>query len=181
MTQSILHNLLERGVDLSRVRVHLDTELNLASFMLFNLSGELVGYQRYNPNADKLKSNALDGRYYTYVIGEKKNKKIAVWGVENIDDTNILFITEGIFDAIKIQNAGYPVIATLSSDPKHLKNWLKLLNKTIIAVCDRDDNNTGNKLAKFADLSVLVPAPYKDVGEMPQEEVDLFIKGILTK
>lgn len=172
-------HLRDRGLDPKKTQVIIDKENNIATFLLYNLSGQIVGYQRYNPNGDKKDhTNSLAAKYFTWVTKEsEKTAKLAVWGTENIDpnDPN-LFVTEGIFDAVKLKNAGHPVIAVLGNNPKILKTWLPLLNKQTIAVIDNDD--AGRALASLTDKHFTTPAPFKDLGEMSQEQVNKFLEDV---
>ena len=173
----IEQHLKDRGVDLSKVRVHLDRDNQIATFPLYNLSGQMVGYQRYNPNGIKKRGNDLRHKYYSYIAPEGDKSKLAVWGSENIDPKNPnLYATEGIFDAIKLMNAGLPVIATLTNDPKQLKSLFGALNKHIVVVTDNDV--AGKKLAKYGDEHYTVPDGHNDLGDMTQEEVNKFVENI---
>lgn len=176
----IVGHLKSRGVDPEKTSVLLDKENGIATFILYNLSGQLVGYQRYNPRGDKKDhTNSLMAKYYNYVI-KHDTSAIAVWGLEYVDmKSPYLFVTEGIFDAVKLKNMNVPVIAVLSNNPKHLKPWLAALNKKIVAVADTDD--AGSKLKGIADFYVSVPSGYKDLGEMPDDEVEKFISPIVDK
>lgn len=49
----LLNHLRERGIDPDSTDVVIDEESGIATFLLYNLSGKLVGYQRYNPKGDK--------------------------------------------------------------------------------------------------------------------------------
>ena len=94
-----IHN---RHVDTDLHRVWVDDESRVAVFPLWNLSGEMTGYQAYRPDADKVKKNDKYGRYYTYrglKLVRNHNKTVAVWGLESWNLSNTLFVTEGIFDA----------------------------------------------------------------------------------
>lgn len=146
-----------------------------ASFLLFNLSGQVVGYQQYRPHAPKsFPNNPKLGRYYTYA----KNKT-AVWGLETFYFRNdVLFLTEGIFDACKLHNLGLPAIAVLSNDPKSLKSWLFALPRTVVAVCDNDA--AGKKLAKLGQL-VVVPPDGKDLGDMTNLQVKQLVERFLCE
>jgi hypothetical protein len=183
VVESIVDHLRSRGVDLDKTRVIVDEENDQATFMLYNLSGQLVGYQRYDPNADKKKSNDFWGKYYNYITKEgDKTKKLAVWGTETIDkDVPYLFITEGVFDAVKIHNAGYPAIAVLANNPKPLKPWFKTLRKYIVSINDGDDNKAGDYLSNIAHASFTVPEGYGDLGDMPQDEVDSFMEKVVRE
>ncbi len=178
----IIGHLRSRGVDPDKTTVLLDKENGIATFLLYNLSGKLVGYQRYNPRGDKKDhTNSLMAKYYNYVTKEgDKHSSIAVWGLDTVDMSEpYLFVTEGIFDIVKLKNLGLPGIAVLSNNPTHLKPWFKILNKKIIAVLDSDDS--GSKLRNIADYYISTPSPYKDLGEMPDEEVNKFILPIINK
>jgi hypothetical protein len=144
------------------MHISIDDVERIATFYLWNLSGQLVGYQQYRPDSDKKKKNdPKEGRYYTY---SKDN--IAVWGLESMFwRKDVLFLTEGVFDACKLHIVGLPAIAVLANDPKKIKSWLYALShdRTIIAICDDDD--AGRKLAKCAQMK-LTPTGVKDLGEM---------------
>lgn len=178
LNESIEDHLKERGVDLSKTKVVLDTENNYASFFLYNLSGQLVGYQFYNPNGSKkLNQNKFDKalmKYYTFA----SDSKMVVYGLESYNlKSPYLFLTEGVFDTIKIHNAGYPSIAVLSAKPKKdVKTWLNTLPQIKIAILDNDENLSGDKLKSFSDYHFKTPDPYKDLGDMNQKDVNKFIE-----
>ena len=180
-------HLISRGCDPSVYHVLLDEEKGIATFPLFNLSGAFVGYQQYNPLGDKklhhLTQDTKDqARYYTYVGREgdpgRAEKRLAVWGLDSLQlGERILFITEGIFDAVKVRNAGMPCIAVLSNNPQPLKPWFMALGRLIIGIRDHDE--AGQKLASVSHLSFTVPDGHNDLGEMQQEQVDRFIWDIV--
>ena len=172
-------HLRSRGLDPDRTQVIMDKESNIATFILYNLSGQLVGYQRYNPSGDKkARNDSLAGKYFTYVTKESPTtSKLAVWGTETINknDPN-LFVTEGIFDAVKLQNAGHAAIAVLTNNPKILKPWFKILNKKTIAIVDNDD--AGRRLGSLTDEMYIPPEGFKDLGDMSQDQVNTFLTKI---
>lgn len=186
--ESIEHNLLARGVDPNRIHLFVDKDSNLATFLIYNLSGKLIGYQQYNPNGSKAFRQSPDekfkdvARYWTYVTkGERNKREIAVWGLETYDNSKELFVTEGIFDAVKIQNAGYAAVAVLANDPEPTKEWFRIIGqqKRVIAILDNDEQLAGDKLRNYVPEYYKTPDPYKDLGEMPQEEVNSFIESII--
>jgi hypothetical protein len=181
----IERHIRDRGIDPDKIHVILDKDSNRAIFLLYNLSGKLIGYQQYNPNQPKAHFKGEAGKdvvkYYTYVSKQpdRKESELSVWGLENIDfdKDKEIWVTEGVFDAVKLVNAGLPAIAALTSTPsKQLRQWFQITGKKIIVILDSDD--AGSKLKSIATIAYNVPKPYKDLGEMSQKEVNAFIADI---
>lgn len=139
-------------------------------FPLWNLSGQLVGYQQYRPFAETKQNpeHPSEAKYFTYL----PTTKITAYGLEflNYDDP-LLFIVEGVFDAVRFHNMGLNCLAVLSCDPKHLKEWLRLLPFYKVAVCD--DDTAGMKLAKYGDVYVKC-----ELGNDPASESQLFLNSV---
>ena len=179
-------HLLERGLDPDKYSVFMDDENSIATFKIWDLSGRMVGYQQYNPNGTKSIRNDEKHRdklkYFTFIGDEGDpghgKKKLGAWGLESLEShQRVLFVTEGVFDAVKIHNAGYPAIAVISNDPKHLAPFFRALGRTVIAICD--DDAAGKKLSKHATFSFTVPKPFHDLGDMDQASVDAWLKTII--
>jgi len=141
----------------------------VAVFYLWNLSGQMVGYQQYRPLGDKEQCNDPEvGKYYTYA-----KDSIAVFGLETYFYRNdILFLTEGVFDAVKLHALGLPAFAVLSNNPKKIQSWLYALPRYIVAVCDNDA--AGKKLAKCGNMSITCDGG-KDLGSLSLEEAKSLI------
>ena len=171
-------HLLSRHFNLDLHRTLLDEELGVASFLLYNLSGQLVGYQQYNPRGDKkVFNNKLGGKYYTY----RKQPTVCVWGVESLyQSTGPVFLTEGVFDACRMteRGVGQTAFATLANDPpRDYRNWLRSLHRSVVVVCDNDA--AGRKLAKFGDFVEVVPEG-KDLGEASDDYVRYLVEKYAT-
>jgi len=172
-------HLSSRGIDPNVTYFVHDEESNNTYFFLYNLSGDCVGYQKYNPDNPKEGGLGWMGRYFTKVHKEASgHSKIAVYGLETYKmGKDYFFVAEGIFDIIKVHNAGEPGIANLGcSVSRQAKNWYHSLPQKKIVIQDRDD--AGTELGTVGDYIYTVPEPYKDLGDMPQEEVNEFIKNI---
>jgi len=144
----------------------LDEAERVATFYLWNLSGELVGYQQYRPEGEKKpQNNPKEGKYFTC----RTQPTVAVWGVESLHLTpNVVFLTEGVFDAARLTERGYSALAALSNNPSQdLRNWLTFLNRKVVAVCDND--TAGKRLAKFGDVAVFTED--HDLGDSSDEYV----------
>ena len=156
--------------------VWIDEENGLATFPLWNLSGKLVGYHQYNPHADKTpKTRPKDGRYFTYVTGKKKEAQLAVWGLESFYfRTDILVITEGIFDACQLHRYNIPAIAVLGSSSKPLRNWLLCINRKIYKV--NDDH--GSSLGQYQNIDI---GDNEDMGAAKEEDIQKIVNDILKR
>lgn len=184
MVSDIVKHLISRDLDVYKSNVIIDEENCLAYFLLYNLSGQLIGYQRYNPNGSKTNhSNNLSNgemKYYTWVTKIDKIPMIAVYGLETYKiKIPYLFLTEGVFDCIKIHNLNLPAIAVIGNNPKPLYSWLKTLPQIKLSILDND--NAGNFLKRFSEYSFKVPIEFKDLGEMPMDKVNIFINTIINK
>lgn len=170
--KTVIEHLKDRHVDLNLHRPWVDEDERVAVFYLYNQSGCIVGYQQYRPDADKTKNNhPKEARYFTY----RKQPTLAVWGVESLHLTpNVVFLTEGVFDAVRLTERGYSALAALTNNPtKDLRNWLSMLNRKVVAVCDNDE--AGRRLAKFGDVAVYTED--KDLGEAD----DAFVTRLLSE
>jgi len=168
--EDLKHHLMRRHLNLDLHRPVLDDVNRVVTFYLYNLSGQLVGYQQYRPEGEKKpNNNPKEGKYFTY----RQQSTLAVWGVESLHlNNNVVFLTEGLFDAARLTNRGYSAVAALSNSPtSDLRNWLTCLHKKVVAVCDNDV--AGRKLAKFGDVAVFTTD--KDLGDSDEEYVTYLI------
>jgi hypothetical protein len=140
-------HLQKRNLQIERYPyVTIDDENEVVVFRLWNLSGQMVGYQQYRPWGSKSEHNSpKEGKYFTYI----SPGQLGYWGSETLEyKPGILFLCEGIFDACRIHNYNLPAIACLSNNPTQLIPWLKILGRRVIAVPDTD--SAGEKLKALA-------------------------------
>jgi len=161
-------HLLDRNLQPNDYYVYYDDEV--ACFLLFNLSGQVVGYHQYRPFASKsFNNNPKDSRYFTLC-----KDKIGVWGLETyFYDPSVIFLTEGIFDACRLHNFHLPAIAVLANNPKQLRPWLSTLPKQIIAICDGD--KAGRMLANSADHAIMLEDG-TDLGDLESVQIQRIIE-----
>lgn len=179
-------HLSKRGIDTKKTQLIIDEENGDTYFFLYNLTGQMVGYQKYNPKYDKKGQNSKSlgdprkTKYYNWVGEEDRSKKIAVWGLESYTWADkYLFITEGIFDIARAHQAGYPGIAVLCNDPNpQLGFWLKTLPQTKIVIYDND--KAGEELRKLGDYSFSIEDG-KDLNDLTPEEAKVFLDNIVNK
>lgn len=167
-------HLYARGFDPSKYRVSIDEINGSATFLIWNRLGQLVGFQRYTPRFPKKGKHPSELCYFTWATKPHHT----IWGWEYVPhDTQTLYLTEGIFDAVKLVNAGIPAIALLgNAGSPAVKQYLRWTGYKLIAICDNDE--AGKELARAADLWYNVPSGYKDLGDMPQKDVDKWIHSL---
>lgn len=159
-------HLLERKVNFDIHSPVLDLDNNIATFFLYNLTGQLVGYQQYNPQGDKKAFNdKSNSKYYTY----RKTPTVTLFGLESYNkSSSVVFLTEGLFDATRLTFYGQTAFAALTNNPpKDYYNFLRSLSLPVVCVCDND--NSGQKLSKFGDYVEVTNA--KDLGDESEEYV----------
>ncbi len=177
MKENIEDHLKSRGMDPSKRAVIVDKKTNTATFLIYNLAGHLIGTQVYDPSAGTKSSEK-----YTDTHISDLQKPIYAWGIETLKESNhpYVFVCEGVFDAVKIMNMGKSAVATLTNAPHiALRDYFHLLGKKVIVIADND--KAGESLRRIGDVTFTVPDPYKDMGEMPDEEAKQFIDDILSK
>jgi hypothetical protein len=175
LLMNIYQHLYSRSFDPSRYYTAFEYEQRgiVMSVLLFNLSGQIVGYQVYRPwSTDKKCNDPKLGRYYTYITAGMDG----VFGLETDNGQGPLFIVEGIFKASKLHSVGLNAIATLTSDPKRMKPWLRILSKTRPLIAIGDNDPAGMKLVKRVGRGATSP---RDLDEMSSEDVLDFVKGII--
>lgn len=143
------------------------------TFPIYTLTGKMIGFQQYRPNAPKTRKNDIKyGRYHTYLM----SGYAGFWGLESYDyQPSILFLVEGIFKAARLHRFNLPAVALLGNDPTHLKNQLYLTGRSLIAICDYGD--AGKKLAKMGHVSFSCPDGL-NLDDMTDAQCFEFLKDI---
>lgn len=170
MKSTIIKHLLTRNYDPTRYVNHvIDDHSDTLTVYLNNLSGQFVGYQRYNPNVTDKKTNHSEyGRYYTHC----QRGITAVWGLEVLDTSKPdLFVVEGIFKASALHMIGKNAIAVLTSNPKSMKSWLHTLPYRLIGIGDND--KAGKSIPKIAGRGFQSD---RDLDEYTLEELEELIR-----
>ena len=172
--ETVTEYLRRRHLDLDLHRPVVNEAERTATFLLYNLSGQLVGFQQHRPDALKTpqKMGPREARYFTY----RKQPTHGVWGLESFYlSEGPVFVTEGVFDAARLTAVGQTALATCCNDPQRdLGNWLQCLARPVVVVADND--KAGRKLAKFGNYVEYCPEEGQDLGDCPQEFVDFLVE-----
>lgn len=170
----IIEHLKSRWLDLSLHAPVISQDDCLATFYLYNLSGQIIGYQQYNPLGDKKVFNdKAKAKYYTYC----KTPTLKVRGVESLLEykSGPVFVTEGLFDAARMIWNGFAAVAILCNNPpREYFNWLSSLAREVVVVADGD--SAGSKLLKLSSKNFICPDG-EDLGSVNQS----FITNLLDE
>lgn len=137
----------------------------MATFGLWNLSGQLVGVQEYRPDKPKQISKHAHPSEKRYSPRIPPNRS-AVWGLETYVFGRELFVTEGIFTAARLHHLRLPTIAVLCANPMHLRAWFRALGCRITTVTDGD--LAGETLVSYGDFVARMPDGH-DASSVPIE------------
>lgn len=171
--ETVADYLRRRHLNLELHRPVVDEEERTATFFLYNLTGQLVGFQQHRPDAKKTpqKRGPREARYFTY----RKQPTHGVWGLESFHQSNgVVFLTEGVFDAARLTALGQSALATCCNDPQRdLANWLQCLGRHVVVVADND--KAGRELAKFGNYVEYCPEVGQDLGDCSDEYVQWLV------
>lgn len=179
MDYSLEQHLKSRDLDISLYSsMYLDINEDLLWIPLWNLSGQLVGYQTYRPNASKSDKTIKPKyqKYFNYLSKVNRKVQLSAFGLDLLNlNKRTLFLVEGVFDAIPFHNLGLNCLGLLgvqSKANKQLLGNLKSLGYHLIAICE--DDVAGKNLSKYADTSLYLTGG-KDPGDLKTEGVKEFL------
>ena len=172
MSTDMVQHLKDRHLNTS-IYTGLCVGESVTVFPLWNLSGQMVGYQQYRPNGSKCeRRNPKLGKYFTRI----SKSALTAWGLDSLDQSDRrIYLLEGVFKACRFHNLGMNALATLSNNPVHLTGWLRSLGYELYSVCDGDV--AGSKLMKYGDKGIELPnGAYVD--DMTPSEFAKFVRFI---
>jgi len=141
------------------IKSWIDYDNEVITFPLYH-GGKMVGYQRYNWQADKKHE-----RYYTWIT--EAYRTTTPYGVDNCFGHGPLFVTEGIWDALRVFACWVDCVALLTCSPhRQLKQWLRMYadRRPIVLLADAD-----GKMGNWGDYRFLPPDGAKDANELSHE------------
>lgn len=172
---TVLQNLLDRGMDPERYHVIIDEDERMATFLLFDMTGRITGYQQYRPDSMQKKTNdQAAARYYTYV----PRMVDAMFGLETVRvDSDPVIIVEGVFKATKLHSLGYTAIAVLTCDPKRLRPLFRILRQARRLFAIGDPDSAGQKLVNRTKAGFCSVADLDEMSDADvTERVELYLK-----
>ncbi len=126
---------------------YVDMENEVVTFPIWNLSGQMLGYQEYKWLKPKTHGNCpRDQKYYTYL----PKQVLGVYGLDQLPENYLgtIYLVEGAWEVIYGGVFGLPCVAVLGNNPKQLKNWITSIPNRVVSLCQPD--SAGKKLANLS-------------------------------
>jgi len=120
-------------------------------------------------------ARSIEGKDFKNTPGLPKSK--VLFNLHRIKSSRFVYVVESSFDAIRLDQVGFPAVATLGANVSSVQ--MKLLEKyfsDVVLVADNDEAGstmTERILGKIGSkVAVLnIDKKYKDIGEMSDEEI----------
>jgi DNA primase len=131
----------------------------------------------YSPNGMCIGfvARTVEGKEFKNTPGLPKGK--VLFNLHRIKTSNIVYVVESSFDAIRLDQVGFPAVATLGANVSAAQ--IRLLEKyfnSIVLIADNDDagmimrDKLIEKLGPIV-TSVYIDKKYKDIGDMDDEAI----------
>ena len=120
-------------------------------------------------------ARTVEGKEFKNTPGLPKGK--VLFNLHRIKTSNIVYVVESSFDAIRLDQVGFPAVATLGANVSAAQ--IRLLEKyfnSIVLIADNDDAGMimrGKLIEKLGPIvtSVYIDKKYKDIGDMDDEAI----------
>jgi DNA primase len=118
---------------------------------------------------------SIEGKEFKNTPGLPKAKTL--FNLHRVKTADRVYVVESSFDAMRLDQVGFPAVATLGANVSNIQ--IELLQKyfnNIIVIADNDEAG-GNMKDKIVEklgsrVSVItLDKQYKDIGDMPDEEI----------
>jgi DNA primase len=118
---------------------------------------------------------SIDGKNFKNTPGLQKSK--ILFNLHRVRSSKFVYVVESSFDAIRLDQVGFPAVATLGANVSSVQmNLLEKYFNDVILVADNDeagatmvDRILGKIGSKVAVINI--DKKYKDIGEMSDEEI----------
>lgn len=120
-------------------------------------------------------ARSIEGKEFRNTPGLPKNK--ILFNLHRVKSSNVIYVVESSFDAIRLDQVGFPAVATLGSNVSI--SQIRLLEKyfnTVVLIADNDDAGSIMKDKLIESLGKLVTVinidkQYKDIGDMNDDAI----------
>jgi DNA primase len=118
---------------------------------------------------------SIEGKEFKNTPGMPKSKLL--FNLHRVKTADRVYVVESSFDAIRLDQVGFPAVATLGSNVSNIQiELLKKYFNNIIVIADNDEAG-GNMKSKIIEklgsrVSVItLEKQYKDIGDMMDEDI----------
>jgi DNA primase len=154
------------------------TEESVRKFSLgFSEKQDMVTIPVHAPNGLPLGfvGRSIEGKEFKNTPGLPKSKTL--FNINRVKTSSKVYVVESSFDAIRLDQCGFPAVATLGSNVSNIQtDLLQKYFNDIIVIADNDEagGNMKDRIIKKLGSRVSViqlNKEYKDIGDMDDEEI----------
>lgn len=154
------------------------TEESVKKFALgFSEKQDMVTIPVHSPDGMEIGfvGRSIEGKDFKNTPGLPKSKTL--FNLNRVKTADRVYVVESSFDAIRLDQCGFPAVATLGANVSNFQtDLLQKYFNNIIVIADNDEAG-GNMKTKILErlgsrVSVIkIDKKYKDIGDMPDEEI----------
>lgn len=154
------------------------TEESIKKFSLgFSEKQDMVTVPVHSPDGMEIGfvGRSIEGKEFKNTPGLPKSKTL--FNIHRIKASSKVYVVESSFDAIRLDQCGFPAVATLGANVSNIQlDLLKKYFNNIIVIADNDDAGKGMayKIAERLTSRVTIiklDKIYKDIGDMPDDAI----------
>lgn len=154
------------------------TEESVKKFALgFSEKQDMVTIPVHSPDGMEIGfvGRSIEGKEFKNTPGLPKSKTL--FNLHRVKTAGKVYVVESSFDAIRLDQCGFPAVATLGANVSNIQtDLLQKYFNDIIVIADNDEAG-GNMKTKIVErlgnrVSVIkLDKQYKDIGDMPDEAI----------
>ncbi len=180
--QVLVKRLNQQALDSPRAMRYyngrLITEESVKKFWLgFSEKQDMVTIPVHSPDGMEIGfvGRSIEGKDFKNTPGMPKSKLL--FNLHRIKTSSKVYVVESSFDAIRLDQCGFPAVATLGANVSNYQtDLLKKYFNNIIVIADNDEagGNMKDKIVERLGSRVTViklDKQYKDIGDMPDEAI----------
>jgi DNA primase len=154
------------------------TEDSVKKFALgFSEKQDMVTIPIHSPDGMEVGfvGRSIEGKDFKNTPGLPKSK--ILFNLHRVKTSSRVYVVESSFDAIRLDQCGFPAVATLGANVSNIQtDLLQKYFNNIIVIADNDEagGNMKNKIVERLGSRVSVvklDKQYKDIGDMPDEAI----------
>lgn len=180
--QIMIKRLSQQALDSPRAMRYysgrLITEDSIKKFSLgFSEKQDMVTIPVHSPDGMEVGfvGRSVEGKDFKNTPGLPKSK--VLFNLHRVKTSSKVYVVESSFDAIRLDQCGFPAVATLGANVSNIQvELLKKYFNSIYIIADNDEaggNMKDRLLEKLGSIVTVIQLnkQYKDIGDMPDDEI----------